>query len=117
MVSSQNIKHKVTPNLLYDLLEKICSKDADDNYIFNKSTFKKGEYLGLIEPFCASLAESYHKSKQHYVTRKQTFITLVTVIRQVCKSIDIEYKSHIEYDKSSYNIVYSIRGFTSLQTQ
>ena len=106
---SQNFKHKISPEILYELLEKICAKE-NDTYIFNKIAYKKGDFLHLIEPFCDSIVESYYKSKQFYITRKQTFTTFATIVRQICKANDIVYSCKIEYDKSSYSIVYLIRG-------
>lgn len=112
---SQNFKHNVPPDFLFELLEQICSsKDNENRYIFNKIAFKKGEYLGLIEPFCAGLAPSYHKSRQFYATRKQTFGSFVTVVRHLCKINTIEYTSKIAYDKSNYSIVYFICATESL---
>jgi hypothetical protein len=106
-MSSQIFKHQVSKQLLFDLLEKICQK-TKDYYIFNKIAFKKGEYSELIEPFINELIPAYHKSKQFYLTRKRTYISFVTIIRQLCKLNSVNYKSNISYTKSTYDIVYNI---------
>ena len=105
---TQNLKHNISPIILYELLEKVCAKD-NNNYVFNKISFKKAEFLQLLQPFYDSIVDSYFKSKQFYVTRKQTFITFITIIRQICKSNNIEYSCKIVYDKSLYSIVYFIK--------
>ena len=107
---SQNFKYKISPDILFDLLDKICSKNNDNKYIFNNIAYNKAEYLTLIEPFCAAIMGSYYKTKQFYVTRKHTYVRFLTVIRQICRSLNVEYTSNIEYDKSTYSIVYFIHS-------
>ena len=107
-MSSQIFKNQISKHLLFDLLEKICHK-TQDYYIFNKIAFKKGEYLNLIQPLIDILMPSYHKSKQFYLTRKRTYSSFLTIIRQLCKVNAISYNSNISYIKSTYEIIYHIK--------
>ena len=37
------------------------------------------------------------------------FIKFVTIIRQLCNYLNIEYKTSTKYDKNTYNIIYYIK--------
>lgn len=106
-MNSQIFKNQIPKVVLFDLLEKICNK-TENYYVFNRIAFKKGEFLNVLQPFIESLLPSYHKSKQFYLTRKQTYTSFTTIIRQLCRGNDITYKTNIIYIKSSYDIVYNI---------
>jgi hypothetical protein len=106
-MNSQIFKSQIPRELLFDLLEKICSK-TEKYYIFNKIAYKKGEFLNLLQPFLDILLPSYHKSKQFYVTRKRTYNSFITIIRQLCRFNSINYESSVSYTKSTYDIVYHI---------
>lgn len=106
-MASQIFKKQIPENILYDLLDKICIKN-DKYYILDKISYKKGEYQKILEPFFQLLTEYYHISKQYYIIRKLTYSSFITVIRQICRSNNINYISKILYSKSDYNIVYYI---------
>jgi len=106
-MNSQIFKNQISSELLFDLLEKICSK-TENYYVFNKIAYKKGEFLNLLQPFLDVLLPNYHNSKQFYVTRKRTYNSFITIIRQLCKLNSINYTSYISYTKSTYDIVYHI---------
>ena len=106
-MSSQIFKKQFPKEILYDLLNKICVKN-NTYYILNKISYKKGEFQKLLEPFLQLLLEYYHLSKRHYITRKLTYNSFVTIIRQICRSKNINYASKIVYSKSDYDIVYHI---------
>jgi len=106
-MNSQIFKKQIPKEQLFDLLEKICCK-TENYYVFNKIAYKKGEFVGLLQPFIESLLPSYHKSKEFYLTRKQTYSSFATIIRQICRSHNINYESKIAYIKSTYDIVYHI---------
>ena len=77
-------------------------------YTFSNASFKKARLEQKIEPFCAALEEFYFSSKKFYVTRKKTYKSFITIIRQLCKHRHIPFASTIKYSKSSYEMVYSI---------
>jgi hypothetical protein len=81
----------------------------ENNYIvINDTIFKKAEYTNLIKPFFEKLISCYHKSKQFYLTREINFANFITVIRQICKKQNIEYRSKIKYSKSCHYMEYYI---------
>lgn len=104
---NQIIKTNVPKDYLFELLDKISIKN-DKYYIFNKISYKKAYYLNCLEPFCTNLIEYYFESKRYYLSRKHTYNSILTIIRQICKNNSIHYTSNIKYDKSSYEIVYYI---------
>ena len=106
-MNSQIFKNQISKDILFDLLDKICVKN-DKYYTLNKISFKKGEYLKILEPFTELLLPNYHTSKQFYVTRKLNYSSFVTIIRQLCRLNSIHYTSKIVYNKSTYDIVYYI---------
>jgi len=106
-MTSQILKTPISSNILFEMLEKICSK-TKTHYILNKIAFKKCEFLSLIRPFCDDIIGYYHNSKKFYINRKQTYGTFITLVRQICRAGDINYSSKIKYNKSSYDIVYNI---------
>ena len=65
-MNSQIFKNQISSKLLFDLLEKICSK-TENYYVFNKIAYKKGEFLNLLQPFLDVLLPNYHNSKQFYL--------------------------------------------------
>ena len=106
-MNTQIFKKRVPIVLLFSLLELICEKD-EKSYILTNDAFKKGVYHDLIAPFFAECNEYYHVSKRVYLTRKITYTSFLTVVRQICKNNGIIYTSMIKYDKSNYNIIYYI---------
>lgn len=87
--------------------KKNCVKHSN-YYLINKIAFKKSVFNKSLEHFCIDIKNNYYKSKQFYATRKLTYSKFTTIIRQICKSLDLKYESKIKYDKSVYDIVYKI---------
>ena len=106
-MNSQIFKNQIPADILFDLLHKICI-DNDKFYNLNKTAYKKGEYLQILTNFYQQILPYYYNSKQFYVTRKHTYGSFITIIRQICKINNINYTSKIFYNKSSYDIVYYI---------
>ena len=104
---TQIFKHPVSPEILYELLNKI-SVFQDNKYMFDLNSFKKGIFTGDISVFLDTLKPYYFLSKQKYAERKPFYNTFTTIIRQICNYNKITYKSEIKYNKSTYNIVYYI---------
>ena len=69
-----------------------------------------------IQSFYDKLLEYYHVSKQYYVTRKMTYKSFITVLRQLCKYFGLTYSSQIKYIKSNYEIIYHIDMTSSLDS-
>ena len=104
---TQIFKTPVPSELLFELLEKTCTK-SQHFYIFDKNSYKKGIFTESISTFLANCKPYYFLSKQKYIERKVTYNSFTTIIRQICNYHKITYTSEIKYDKSSYNIVYYI---------
>jgi len=106
-MSYQLFKEKYPNELLFGLLDSICTKNQN-YYIFDNSSFKKGIFNNLIQEFIESLKPYYHKSKLLYLERKYTYNNFITILRQLCNFNTIIYTSQIKYDKSKYEIVYHV---------
>ncbi len=104
---SQIFKDTPPQKILFDFLEAVCEK-TNNKYVFSKANFKKAQMEQKIEPFCANLKEYYYKSKLFYITRNMIYKNLITIIRQLCKYHHIAFTSVMKYNKSKYEIVYSI---------
>jgi len=105
---SQIFKTNVPMDIFVEMLNMLCIRHQNKYYVFNLDSFKKGMYTTTITDFLEKCKPFYHISKQHFVTRKQTYNTFITVIRQICNFNNIVYTSHIKYDNSTYNINYYI---------
>lgn len=106
-MSNQIIKHKISNNILFDLLDKICLKN-EKHYTFNNHSFKKGIYNDDIQNFIETCKPYYYISKRKYLERKLTYKSFTTILRQICNNNGIIYTSQIKYDRSKYDIIYYI---------
>ena len=104
---SQIFKTNV-PNLaLLRFLEENCDK-LGKIYMFNNEAYKRATLNNSIEDFKKNILECYHLSKRNYVTRKQSFVRMATIIRQICKQNAISHTSKIKYRSAGYDITYYI---------
>jgi hypothetical protein len=103
----QIFRRNIPNELLFELLDKICLK-TEKYYLFDNNAFKKLVYNNLHSDFLNAITEFYHSSKQFYVTRKLTYNSFTTIIRQICKSNNIMFTSQLKYNESKYNIDYFI---------
>jgi hypothetical protein len=103
----QIFKNKVPKEILFELLEKICLK-TETYYLFDNNSLKKLIYHQLYSPFVETIQPYYHYSKRFYLTRKLTYNSFTNIVRQICKSQNIEFISHKKYNESVYNIDYYI---------
>lgn len=105
---SQIFKKEIPPEILYNLLEKICDVDKEV-YVFNHVAFKRGNMEDKkILNFIDEAKEYYHNSKHHYLEEKMTYKKMTTIIRQICRVNNIPFTSEIKYQKSTYEIIYYI---------
>lgn len=104
---SQIFRDYVPLSLLRGFLNENCDV-SDDVFVFNNNAYKRSVLNGSIEQFLEKLVPYYHTSKQHYVTRRQSYVRLTTVIRQICKFHNISHTSKITYNSSTYLISYYI---------
>jgi len=104
---NQTFKKQIDKNILFDFLEIVCDK-SDKYYIFNSSSYKRGELNGGNAAFLEQIKPFYHLAKLFYVERKLTYSGICTIIRQICKYHSILFTTKIVYSKSKYNIPYFI---------
>jgi hypothetical protein len=106
-MSSQIFKEHIPNEILIKLLNDIAVK-TEKCYILNNDAYKKGIFNNLLETFVTQCAPYYYLSKRAYLTRKLTYNSFITIIRQICNYNNITYTSQIKYDKSNYDIIYYI---------
>ncbi len=95
-------------DILLRLLEEISYKNRTGGYIIDTNVYKKMVFNNLQTGFCNELAEFYHESKQHYVTRPFTYKSFATILRQICKANNISIRSRVLYIESVYSTEYTI---------
>lgn len=103
-------------DILYQLINSVTSKTVQQDisnltiefYKIDKIIFKKLEFHGHIEEFVSKLKEYYYPNKQFYIERDMTYNNFLTIIRQLCKFNNVEFKKEIIYEKDTYQIEYYI---------
>ena len=105
-MNSQIIKNNVT--IFDDFIKNNFIKE-NNYYIFNNNVFKQIIYNDQMDIFLDELKNYYFKNKHYYLERNPiTINNFTTIIRQICKKNNLEYKKNIKYTKSKYNIEYHI---------
>tara|TARA_X000001036_G_scaffold403899_1_gene410808 strand:+ start:730 stop:1065 length:336 start_codon:yes stop_codon:yes gene_type:complete len=77
-------------------------------YKLTNDIYKQIIFKNNIDSFLESIKPHYHKSKQFYLDRKLTYPKFVTLIRHICKKLNITYTSTMRYANSTYRIDYLI---------
>lgn len=98
---------QVPISLLFDLLEKICSK-TDHFYMIDMNAYRKMLFHELHIAFCDNLSPYYHISKRYYLTRELTYNSFTNIVRQICKSNKHHFYTELKYDYSIYTILFFI---------
>jgi hypothetical protein len=98
---------QVPISLLFDLLEKICSK-TDHFYMIDMNAYKKMLFHEYHLTFCENLTPYYHISKRYYLTRELTYNSFTNIIRQICKSNKHHFYTELKYDFSIYTILFFV---------
>ena len=106
-MKNQLFKKIIPKNILYDFLKKY-GDDMGKYYMFSNICYNRAKYHNDIQSFCDEVIEYYHESKKKYVTKKMSFNSFTTIIRQICKSNVITFTSKVNYIQSTYDIVYYI---------
>ena len=97
-------KEDISNDILYNFLKLHCIIE-NKYYILDKKIYKKYEYNKQIDLLKNELNEKYKSSKNFYLERENSYNNLLTIIRQLCKNNNINYKSEIKYDKNNYSII------------
>jgi hypothetical protein len=98
---------KIPIEMLYIFLDKVGIK-KDKYYLFDYNCFRVMIYHNYNVEFINSIMDYYKPSKLYYLTRPTTYNSFVTIIRQICKINNVEFKTKILYQHSIYNIEYYI---------
>ena len=114
--SSQIFKRNVPINMLIELFDKISVK-YDNHYVINNNAYKKGIFNGDIQQFVQNCMQYYYVSKRKYLTCELTYNHFITIIRQICKHLNIKYTNKIKYERSTYDIIYNIYIHSNSKTE
>lgn len=106
-MKSQIFINTIEYNIFIEYLEKFTIKQKN-KYIITPIIFKQAMYNNKIKPFLDYVKPFYHISKQKYVEENISYKKFITIIRQICRSLNIYYKSEIKYTNSKYAINYYI---------
>ena len=106
-MKNQLFKTLVDERLLWGFLTHNVN-ELEEYYILSKPLYKKAVFNNNINLFIQELDKFYHDSKKYYITRKLDYIKFITIIRQICNSLNIKYTTQFLYNNSSYEIVYYI---------
>lgn len=87
---------------------KSCGDFNGNLCIVNTVSYKKICFLNKLHPFLHELTSYYHVSKQYYVTRPINYVRFLTIIRQLCKHLNITYTTLKTNIRSTYEISYII---------
>ena len=90
-----------------EFIKSHCVKERKC-YKLSPEVYKQISFNNHLQPFLDSIKEHYHSSKQTYVSRKMTYTRFVTIIRHLCKLLEITYTSTMKYSSSTYQIDYLI---------
>ena len=104
---SQIFKSNIPIDILFKLLDKICVK-YENHYVLNNGAYKKGIFNGDVQQFIQDCTQYYYMSKRKYLTRQLNYNHFITIIRQICKHLNIRYTNKIKYERSTYDIIYNI---------
>ena len=107
--SSHIFKTRVPINELNKFLNTNCIVNDSEYYIFSIESYKRSIFNDTLHSFIEVCKPHYHVSKLHYLTKKQTYKSFLTIIRQLCNINNIEFKTIMTYIKSTYDIIYHIK--------
>ncbi len=112
-MTCQVIRNAIPKHILLVFLDLYATHTAY-GHLFDRQSYKRAAMAGGVTRLNKYLIPFYHKSKSFYLTRKESFVNLSTVIRQLCRRLKIGYSSSIKYERSSYSITYRIHSRCSL---
>jgi hypothetical protein len=110
-MKNQLFKQVIAPELLWNFLKE-NGEEQVEYYIFSKPLYKKAGFNNHITPFIALIKDYYYESKKHYATRKIDYPKFITILRQLCNSLAVNYSTQLLYNNSTYEIVYYIYKHT-----
>jgi hypothetical protein len=106
-MKSSLFRAKLPQELLITFLRDVGRKERNGFVIYDELVKRKGRDASIAAFLCAAMTY-YYPSKWHYVRKAFDAKTLMTVIRQICKSHGIPVSSKTLYQHSKYTIHYKI---------
>ena len=106
-MKSSLFRAKVPKEVLISFLRDVGRKERNGFVIYDELLKRKGREASIAAFLCATMTY-YYPSKWHYVRKALDAKTLMTVIRQICKSHNIPVSSKTLYQHSKYTIHYKI---------
>ena len=82
--------------------------ETDTHFQINTYLFHKTEYNQRLVEFITQIKPYYYSSKKKYIERQINYKWFLTIIRQLCNSHNIKYSKKLVYNKSTYEIEYTI---------
>ena len=119
-MKSQIFKEKVPKSDFYEFIKNITSAsqvtiNGRPHYAMDHACYKKSVYTNEINTFIDKIRPYYHISKVGYINKENmNYKKCNTIIRQICKSNEIELIKEIKYDKSKYSIIYYIHSDSNI---
>ena len=104
---NQLFKTLVPAQFLWDFLKQNF-EESPMHFQITKYLFSKSNYNQQMSMFTTALKPYYYPSKQKYIASPFTYKCFLTVIRQICKAHKITYETKLIYNKSTYEIEYSV---------
>lgn len=83
-MSKQLFKEEIPIELLTQFLDKVTDISSSV-YLLDMNVYKRIKYHKYHFEFLSSLIPYYHWSKQFYLERDFTYLSFITIIRQICK--------------------------------
>jgi hypothetical protein len=105
--TDQTFKTPVSIQILWDFLGTNFD-ETDTHFQITAYLFHKTEYNENLLAFISCLKPHYYKSKRKYIERQLNYKGFLTIIRQLCNAHHIKYSTKLIYNKSMYEIEYSI---------
>jgi hypothetical protein len=106
-VYTQLFKTPVPVEVLWNFLKENF-EECDNYFLINKYLYNKCDFEKQLTNFITVLKSHYYGSKNKYIERVMTYKCFLTIIRQICNAHNILYDSKLVYNKSLYEIEYSI---------
>lgn len=95
--------------ILYNLLDNIPTINQTDSYYrIDPEIFRQLQYNNHIDYFYNQIQSVYRINKRFYIERDITYKNFLTILRHICRQLDIPYNKQIIYNKSKYAIHYFI---------
>lgn len=102
--------------------ETETEQETEECFTLDVNAFKRGIFLGVVEPFMHLLATSYYSKRCTFYAERSmktpsAFMHFIQVIKHVCKNNDILITSALKYEQSQSNKIYYIHFNTNYLTK